>query len=125
MIEWIIENREWVFSGVGVFILAGILGLLKMKKKNENAFVDNSSSVTISGDANISGAVAGVKVREEIEPIWVNITSGQSSLMHPKDMHPEILDLWHNYINGDVDAEGIKIRMKILEPALKAKYAQH
>ena len=66
---------------------------------------------------------AGVEVRGEIEPIWVKITSGQSGLMHPKDMHPEILELWHQYKDGSVDAEGIRIRLQILRPALESKYA--
>lgn len=66
---------------------------------------------------------AGVKVRGVIEPIWVKITSGQSGLMHTKDMHPEILELWYQYKNGIVDAEGIRIRMQILKPALESKYA--
>lgn len=66
---------------------------------------------------------AGIEVRGEIEPIWVKITSGQSGLMHPKDMHPEILELWHQYKDGSVDAEGIRIRLQILRPALESKYA--
>lgn len=59
MIEWILKNKEWVFSGIGVFVITGIAGLLKIKKKDGGATVDNSSSVTISGDVNIPGTVAG------------------------------------------------------------------
>ena len=68
-------------------------------------------------------ADAGVEMRRVIEPIWIKITSGQSGLMHPQGMHPEILELWHQYKDGSVDAEGIRIRMQILKPALVSKYA--
>jgi hypothetical protein len=33
MLEWIIDNKEWVFSGVGAVILTTVLGFL-FKKKN-------------------------------------------------------------------------------------------
>jgi hypothetical protein len=32
-IEWVINNKEWVFSGLGVAILAGIVGMLSAKDK--------------------------------------------------------------------------------------------
>lgn len=65
---------------------------------------------------------AGVKVRGIIEPIWINITSGKSGIMHPNDMHPEIFELWLQYKNNTIDTEGIKIRMEILKPMLESKY---
>ena len=61
-------------------------------------------------------ANAGVEVRGEIEPIWVKITSGPSGSMHPKDMHPEILELWNQFKCGNIDTEGTRIRMQILKP---------
>ena len=66
---------------------------------------------------------AGNNIRGIVEPIWLKISSGQSAIMHPKDMHPEILELWEKYKNNDIDAEGIKIRMDILKPMLQSKYA--
>ena len=29
MINWIIDNKEWVFSGIGVFVLSGIIWLIR------------------------------------------------------------------------------------------------
>ncbi len=66
---------------------------------------------------------AGQAVRAEIEPIWLNISSGQSAIMHPKDMHPRIRELWYQYKSNEVDLEGVKIRMQILKPILEPKYA--
>lgn len=59
MIDWIVENKEWLFGGAGIFALTALAGVIKMKKKSEETIAENSSSVTISGDANISGNVAG------------------------------------------------------------------
>lgn len=36
MIEWILNNKEWVFSGVGVAILVALLTLLKRKNNSGN-----------------------------------------------------------------------------------------
>jgi len=39
MINWLHENRDWLFSGIGVTILVGIVGLVRnrfTKKSNDN-----------------------------------------------------------------------------------------
>lgn len=42
MVEWIIENKEWVFSGIGIFIFTIIIGLIKwlFSKKKSNRTVN-------------------------------------------------------------------------------------
>lgn len=39
MLDWIINNKEWVFSGIGIFFIGIIISLIKYfsqrKKKNE------------------------------------------------------------------------------------------
>lgn len=35
MWKWIMENREWIFSGVGVSIIVGILGLFGLRSKKQ------------------------------------------------------------------------------------------
>ncbi|MDR0332388.1 MAG: hypothetical protein LBI15_02900 [Dysgonamonadaceae bacterium] len=40
MIEWFVENKKWLFSGIGVLILSGIIGLVKYvfsKKKTSKS----------------------------------------------------------------------------------------
>ena len=54
---------------------------------------------------------SGKRVREIVEPIWEKISSGQSGIMHPRDMKQEIYELWLDFKGDAVDAEGIKIRM--------------
>lgn len=54
--EWIIENKEWIFSGVGVVVISTIVGFLfnknqkaiKMKQKSGK----NSTNIQIGGDYN-------------------------------------------------------------------------
>jgi len=29
MTDWFIENKEWIFSGIGIFILSGIFMLIR------------------------------------------------------------------------------------------------
>ncbi|MCK5762911.1 MAG: hypothetical protein KAH05_02210 [Clostridiales bacterium] len=36
MIEWILNNKEWVFSGVGVAIVVTLLAVLKRKNNSGN-----------------------------------------------------------------------------------------
>lgn len=35
MIEWINNNKEWVFSGAGIFVLAAIIKFFKNRKKQK------------------------------------------------------------------------------------------
>lgn len=42
MIEWMINNKEWLFSGVGATILAGVFSLKKRKNKT-NSGVNNQN----------------------------------------------------------------------------------
>lgn len=62
-------------------------------------------------------------VKKTLIPIWEKMTSGQSGLMHPDNMKPEIREVWLDFKNGKTDLEGAKIRMNILRPILLAKYA--
>lgn len=45
IIEWINDNKEWFFSGIGVFLLTIIIGVVKMlltrKRKNESNRIIN------------------------------------------------------------------------------------
>ncbi len=37
MLDWIIKNKEWLFSGIGVVILTGIIGwIFRKRKKGES-----------------------------------------------------------------------------------------
>ena len=60
MIEYIIENKEWIFSGIGVLIITAIWGLFyKRKNKNENVSKISGnhnvvSQQNIDSDANSS-----------------------------------------------------------------------
>lgn len=52
--EWIINNKEWIFSGIGVTFISLIIGLLwknkstTMKQKSGK----NSTNIQINGDYN-------------------------------------------------------------------------
>ena len=34
MIEWIVANKEWVFSGAGVALIGCVIGFLVVRKKH-------------------------------------------------------------------------------------------
>ncbi|WP_431030139.1 hypothetical protein [Lysinibacillus sp. LZ02] len=43
--DWLIENKEWVFSGVGLFIISTIITLFtKTKNKKQVQKVGNNST---------------------------------------------------------------------------------
>jgi len=56
--EWIISNKEWIFSGIGVFIIGLVISIFrknvnkkkttKMKQKSGS----NSTNIQIGGDYN-------------------------------------------------------------------------
>ena len=55
--KWIIDNKEWIFSGIGVFILGLVLALFKNHKTKRNIKMkqksgSNSTNIQIGGDYN-------------------------------------------------------------------------
>lgn len=47
--EWIIENKHWIFSGIGVLALSIIIGLLRKKHLPNDS---NSSTESASNNYN-------------------------------------------------------------------------
>lgn len=62
---------------------------------------------------------AYTEIKETIEPLWINITSGQSGIMHPKDMHQTVKEIWGRFRIGEIDEEGARFQLKFLEPIHK------
>ncbi|WP_288342882.1 hypothetical protein [uncultured Roseivirga sp.] len=55
--DWIIENKEWIFSGIGVFVLGIVYAFFKKRKKSKSLKMkqksgDNSTNIQIGGDYN-------------------------------------------------------------------------
>jgi len=52
--EWIINNKEWIFSGIGVFIISLLLTkLFKKSHIQKQKSGKNSTNYQASGDINI------------------------------------------------------------------------
>mgnify|MGYP003411044297 CR=1 FL=1 len=60
MLAWIINNKEWFFSGIGVAIVTGIVSLIvksynkkMIQRSGKNSLnLQSKSSITINGDIN-------------------------------------------------------------------------
>ena len=55
--NWLLHNKEWIFSGIGVFIIALIINWLNRPPKNKKVNQrqksgDNSVNIQIGGDFN-------------------------------------------------------------------------
>lgn len=55
--QWIIDNVEWIFSGIGVFVLSGIITLIIKNRKAKIITMkqksgSNSTNIQIGGDYN-------------------------------------------------------------------------
>ena len=59
MIDYIINNKEWIFSGIGVFFLTLFIGFLFRRRKVEVSqnikAGNNSTNIQVGGDMS-SGA---------------------------------------------------------------------
>lgn len=56
MWDWIVQNKEWVFSGFGVAIITAIIGIIIGKKKSirqKQKSGDNSTNYQAAGDIKI------------------------------------------------------------------------
>lgn len=63
-LEWIIENASWIFDGIGVTVLAAIVGLFfKKKLDNQNTQTINSgnNSTNIQGGKDVNVNIGGKK----------------------------------------------------------------
>lgn len=61
-------------------------------------------------------ASAQAEISKVLEPIWLKITSGQSGLMHPKDMNPVVRDIWERFRLGEIDVPTAKFQLDYLKP---------
>ncbi|MEY2369866.1 hypothetical protein [Lysinibacillus capsici] len=57
--DFLISNKEWIFSGIGVFILGGIVSLFKIKsrkpKKHQNIKKQSgNNNIQTDGQVNIN-----------------------------------------------------------------------
>lgn len=50
-VNWIIENREWVFSGIGITTLLGIIEFIR-KKFNKNSNKENPITIEQNNTGN-------------------------------------------------------------------------
>ncbi|MBM7835700.1 hypothetical protein [Clostridium sardiniense] len=60
--KWIIENKEWLFSGIGVTILVAIIGIF-IKKRVDGKIVQTinsgNNSTNIQGGENVNIKIGG------------------------------------------------------------------
>ena len=59
---------------------------------------------------------AHAEIKAAVEPIWINITSGRSGILHPKDMHPTAKEIWERFKRGEIDEQGAKFQLQFLKP---------
>ncbi|WP_143518709.1 hypothetical protein [Pseudomonas lundensis] len=45
LINYIVENTSWIFSGIGIFALSGLIALIKFRNREKG----NSQTQNISG----------------------------------------------------------------------------
>ena len=58
-IEWLWGQREWVFSGLGIFLVSGLLSWFNKKKQSESKkqTIVGNSNITVGGDMTVGGSV--------------------------------------------------------------------
>ncbi|MEO6521849.1 MAG: hypothetical protein ABIN91_09230 [Mucilaginibacter sp.] len=66
--DWIIKNKEWLFSGIGVFVIVTVYAFLKRKNKKT---LPQSSSNTHN---NFSNFQAGRDISVKVNTIDNDIT---------------------------------------------------
>ena len=50
IVEWIISNKEWIFSGLGIAIISAFFAILKTKTPK-----GGEGNLNVSGDKNVIG----------------------------------------------------------------------
>ena len=60
MLDWVWRNKEWVFSGIGVAVVLGIIGWIRGKSGGQvQRSGKNSTNIQAGGDIKIGGGKRG------------------------------------------------------------------
>lgn len=60
--EWIINNKEWIFSGIGVTIISLVIGWLlknKLRLSNETQTIEKTKMTQKSGKNSVNIQIKG------------------------------------------------------------------
>ncbi len=94
MIEWLINNKEWVFSGLGIAVISAIFTFVKLKSPKSN-----KGNVSINGNGNIVGDGNVVRVIHPAEKQPSNIKIVDISVSDDEEF---IVDIKLRNIGGQV-----------------------
>lgn len=53
LLDWILQNKEWFFSGAGLFIISTIITLALKNNKQSQKIGDNSKGIQVGGDLKV------------------------------------------------------------------------
>jgi len=56
VLDWIIENKEWLFSGVGILVLTTAFRMMSKKGKSKKEVKAKTGGIAIGDNANIQGS---------------------------------------------------------------------
>ena len=54
VLDYIVNNKEWIFSGIGVAVISWILFRRSSSKKMTQKSGDNSTNIQVGGSINVS-----------------------------------------------------------------------
>lgn len=60
--DWIVQNKEWVFSGIGVFILGLAIALFRRKKSTSETHHEN---IVTHGDQSPGKVMGNYEARSD------------------------------------------------------------
>lgn len=73
--NWLLKNSEWVFSGIGVFVLGGIITLITWSVRSRNRVqshekpTSQDSAEITGGQSNINAKVMDITIRQIVDDI--------------------------------------------------------
>lgn len=53
LMKWLIENVDWIFSGIGILVLSTIGGFIFKKNQSQQKIEAGNNSVNIQGSSNV------------------------------------------------------------------------
>lgn len=53
--------------------------------------------------------------------LWKNMQAGDSGIMMPDKMQPEIRHAWDDFMSGRIDLDGVRVRARLALPVLSAR----
>jgi hypothetical protein len=107
MIDWILQNREWIFAGIGVAILSGVVALVKrlLRRSPPNSGLPRGATLQMVIDSAPTIPTPPLPAATAIHPKEIIAAINSAPLLQQSDIAKHYLGIEVEWSGGIISAE--------------------